>query len=193
VRRVEASTELFHILNELEVDSFDAIARGDESWFQYPKESSAMFVKSPHDVTRRTRPGIGVKKTMFTIFFTNRKLLIAEHLLEGQKYNQDYFCARMEHSKSHDRAKIQGKFNISGLGRSPHPPSSPDLSPYDFWLFGMATGEMKDREFHTVQDIRRCLTEICNGLDFKDVQSVFLEWKIGLNWVIENGGEHYRE
>jgi hypothetical protein len=32
VRRVEASTELFQILNDLEVDSFDGITTGDESW-----------------------------------------------------------------------------------------------------------------------------------------------------------------
>jgi hypothetical protein len=52
---------------------------------------------------------------------------------------------------------------------------------------------MKDWEFHTVQDVHRRPTEIWNGLNFKDVQSVPLEWKIRLNWVIENGGEEYDE
>jgi hypothetical protein len=37
------------------------------------------------------------------------------------------------------------------------------------------------------------LTEIWNDLTFEDVQSVFREWKIRLNWVIENGGEYYSE
>jgi hypothetical protein len=95
VKRVEASTELLHILNELQVDSFDGIATGDESWFQYLYESSALCVKSPHDITPRTRPGIGLKKTMFTIFFTHRKLLIVEDLPKGQKYNQDYFISEI--------------------------------------------------------------------------------------------------
>jgi hypothetical protein len=39
-------------------------------------------------------------------------------------------------------------------------------------------GKVKDREFHTVQDLRGRLTEIWNDLTFEDVQSVFLEWKI---------------
>jgi hypothetical protein len=52
-------------------------------------------------------------------------------------------------------------------------------------------GEMKDREFHTVQDILGHLTEIWDGLTFEDVQSVFLEWQIRLNCVMENGGEYY--
>jgi hypothetical protein len=167
VKRVEASTELLHILNVLEVDSFDGITRSDESWFQYLYESSAMFTKSPHDVTPRTRPGIGVKKTMFTGFFTNRKLLIAEDLPKDQKYNQDYFISDilpklerekrrhkrrkqggtfyvdMDHSTSHDGAKIQSKFDTKGLVRPPHPPYCPDLSPCDFCFFGMAKGKRR--------------------------------------------------
>jgi hypothetical protein len=154
---------------------------------------------------------------MFIIFFANRKLLIAEHLPKGQKYNQDYFISdilpelerqkmryerrkqgrtffvHMHRSKSSDDGKIQGKFDMKGLTRALHRPYSPDLSPCDRWFFGIAKGKMKDREFHAVQDIRRRLTEIWNDLTFEDVQSVFLEWKIRVNWVIGNAGEYYSE
>jgi hypothetical protein len=155
VKRVEVSTQLVQILNDLEADSFDGITTGDESWFQYLYESSAMFVKSPRDVISRTRKEIGVKKTMFTIFFTNRELLIAEYLPKGQKYGQVYFISdilpeleqekmryrrrkqgatfhmHMDHSKSHDGRKIKEEFDTKGLVRSTHPHYSPDLSPCD--------------------------------------------------------------
>jgi hypothetical protein len=138
VKRIEASTELTQILNDLEADSFDGITTGDELWFQYRYESSAMFVKLPHDVIPKTRKEIGVKKTMFMIFFTNRKLLIAEYLPKGQKYSQDYFISdifpeleraemrykrkkqggpfyiHMNHSKSYDGRKNQAKFGMKG-------------------------------------------------------------------------------
>jgi hypothetical protein len=52
-----------------------------------------MFASSPGDVTARTRQGISVKKIMFTIFFTNTTLLVAEDLRKGQKYNQDSFIS----------------------------------------------------------------------------------------------------
>jgi histone-lysine N-methyltransferase SETMAR len=157
------------------------------------------------------------KVSVFTIFFTNGKLLIAESLPKGQKYNQDHFVsdilpelepekmrykrrkqgrtfvAHMDHSKSHEGGKIEGKFDMKGFVRAPHPPYSPDLSPCDYWFFGMAKEKMKDREFHAVQDIHRRVTEVWNELTFEDVQSVFLEWKIRLSWVIENGGEYYSE
>jgi hypothetical protein len=90
-RRVERSTELLQILNDLEVDSFDGITTDDDSWFQYLYESSAMFANSPGDVPPRTRHGIGVKKAMFTLFFTNTNLLVAENLPKGQKFNHNYF------------------------------------------------------------------------------------------------------
>jgi hypothetical protein len=57
----------------------------------------------------------------------------------------------------------------------------------------MAKEKMKGRRFRTVQDILRRLTEIWNNLTFKDVQSVFHEWQIRLNWVMENGREYYSE
>jgi hypothetical protein len=52
-----------------------------------------MFAKSPGDVIPRTRKAIGVKRTRFIIFFTNRKLLIAEYLPKCQKCHQDYFIS----------------------------------------------------------------------------------------------------
>jgi hypothetical protein len=115
-----------------------------------------------------------MKNIRFTIFFTNRKLSIAEDLPKGQKCNQDYlisgilaelerekmrykrrlqggtFSAHMDRSKSHDRAKIHDKFDTKSLMRSPRPSYSPDLSPCDVWFFGMTKRQFKDREFHRV-------------------------------------------
>jgi hypothetical protein len=115
-----------------------------------------MFAKSPGDVIPGTRKEIGVKKVIRTIFVTNRKLLIAEYLPKGQKYNQDCFISNilpelerekmrykrgeqggtfsiyMDHSKSHNGNTIQEKFNRNGLARCPYPPYALDLSPCDF-------------------------------------------------------------
>jgi histone-lysine N-methyltransferase SETMAR len=217
LKKVETSAELLQILNDLQADFFDGITTGDESWFQYLYESSAMFAKSPGDVVPRTRKGIGVKKTTITIFFTNRKLFIAKDFPKGQKYNQDYFLSEiipeleqeksrykrrkrdgifyvhMDHSKSHDSGKIQEKFETKHLARAPHPAYSPDLSPCDFWFFGMAKEKMQDREFHTIQNILVRLAQIWDDLTFELLQSMLCEWQIRLNWVIEHGGEYYSE
>jgi hypothetical protein len=92
--------------------------------------------------------------------------------------------------KSDDGGKIHEKIDPKGLTRCLHPPYSPDLSLCDFEFFGMAKEKMKDQEFRTVQDILRLVTETWNDLTFEDVQSVFHEWQIRPNWVMENGGDY---
>jgi hypothetical protein len=39
------------------------------------------------------------------------------------------------------------------LSRMPHPPYSPDISPCDFWLFGMLKQILGDREFFSSDEI----------------------------------------
>jgi hypothetical protein len=154
---------------------------------------------------------------MFTIFFTNRKLLIAEYLPKGQKYNQADFISdilpeleqekmrykrskqggtfdgQMDHSKSRVGGKLREIFDWKGFVRRPHPPYSPNLSPYDVLVLWNGQGKAKDHEFRTVQDILRRLTQSWNDFTFEDVQSVFREWQIRLNWVMENNREYHFE
>jgi hypothetical protein len=95
VKRVEALIQLKQIFNDLETDYGDEIATFDEPWFQHLYESSDMFMKSLRDIIPMARKEISVKETMFIIFFTNRKLLIAEYLSNGQKCSQDFFISNI--------------------------------------------------------------------------------------------------
>jgi hypothetical protein len=138
--------------------------------------------------------------------------LIASELPKGQKYGEDYFTSDVfpelgrekkkykgkkpgetfyiprDDSKSHNGSKSREQFEAKDLAGSPHPSYSLDLSPCDFWVFGMAERKRKDREFYTIQNIPGYLTEFWNDLTFGDTQPVFLGWQIRLNWVVENGG-----
>jgi hypothetical protein len=89
--RVEASNEILRFLQGSEVNQFDGIATGDESWFRYSYPSSTMFARSPADVVPRTRQGTGARKIMITLFVTVRKLIGLNVLPKGHKYNRQYF------------------------------------------------------------------------------------------------------
>jgi hypothetical protein len=67
--------------------------------------------------------------------------------------------AHLDNSMSHDRAIITEKISVKGLGRTPHPAYSPDISPCDFWAFGTIQGMIKDRHFHSPEEIRRVIQE----------------------------------
>jgi hypothetical protein len=52
---------------------------------------------------------------------------------------------------------------------------------------------MKDREFHSYDELEEAITMTWNDFTFDEVQSVFHNWMNRLRWAIENGGEYITE
>jgi hypothetical protein len=52
---------------------------------------------------------------------------------------------------------------------------------------------LKDREFHSHDEIEGVIMMAWNDLTFDEVQSVFHNWMNRLRWVIENGREYIAE
>jgi hypothetical protein len=47
-------------------------------------------------------------------------------------------------------------------------------------------GILKDRAFHSHEEIEEAMTVAWNDLSFEDVQSIFYDWLCRLAWVIEH-------
>jgi hypothetical protein len=54
-----------------------------------------MFARLAADVIPRTRQVVGAKKTMITVFFTAKKLIVFGVLPRGNTFNQLYFINHM--------------------------------------------------------------------------------------------------
>jgi transposase len=74
---------------------------------------------------------------------------------------------------SHNDAKITEKLEKRHIARAPYPPYSPDLSPCDFWVFGILKQKMKERVFQSEEQNLAAITESWNELTFKNIQEVF--------------------
>jgi hypothetical protein len=170
VAGIEASTEMARILHESKESRFEGIAIG-ESWFQYSYPSSKIVARSPTDVIPRMQQAIGTKKTMITILFTGCKRIVLDILLKGSAFNQPYFAnsilpdlkrenvnfhrrilqttfwVHIDSSMHHIVSKVASKLEKHHVSRLPHPPDSADISPWEFWLFGLLKVVLKDREF----------------------------------------------
>jgi hypothetical protein len=48
-------------------------------------------------------------------------------------------------------------------------PYAPDISPCDFWLFGMLAGILKDQAFTSSNEIDKAITKTWNDFTFNDV------------------------
>jgi hypothetical protein len=62
VARVETSKTILRVLQDAELNNFERITTGDESWFRYCYPSSTMFARAPSEVIPRTRQTIGANK-----------------------------------------------------------------------------------------------------------------------------------
>jgi transposase len=80
VARAEASKIILRVLQDTESNDFEGVATSDESWFRCRYPFSIMFARAPSEVIPRTRQTIGLKKTMITIFFTARQLILLDVL-----------------------------------------------------------------------------------------------------------------
>jgi hypothetical protein len=130
---------------------------------------------------------------MRTIFFAACQLILLDVLPKGSKFNQQYFIDHVLPDLKTDTRNFRrrtpfatfwvhidnsmchngSKFDKHHIARLPHPLYSPDLSPCDFWLFGLLKGIPKDREFHSHDEIEEAMTMAWNNLTFDEVQNVF--------------------
>jgi hypothetical protein len=116
-----------------------------------------------------------------TIFFTACQLILLDVLPKGSKFNQQHFAdsmfpdlktenrnfrrrmplatfrVHMDNSMCQNGSKVVSNFDKHHIARL-RQPYSPDLIPCDFWLFRMLKGILKDREFHSHDEIEEAIT-----------------------------------
>jgi hypothetical protein len=73
--------------------------------------------------------------------------------------------------------------------RLPHLLHSPDMSPCDFWLFGMLKRILEDCELHSNDELEGAIALAWNNFTFDEQQGVFHNLMNGLARVIKNCGE----
>jgi hypothetical protein len=93
VQRVEAAKLLLQIRQMLQPNAFDGIATGDESWFQDVYMSNSIFAPSRDLAATRTKDADRTKKTLLTVFFTSRWLIVLEALPKETTCTQHYFIS----------------------------------------------------------------------------------------------------
>jgi hypothetical protein len=85
VQRVAKSKTLLTVLLTDASENCSHIITGDESWFYYCYQSSAMFAHDRSGIVPRVSRTIASKKSMITIFFTGNRLIKLVYWPGGQK------------------------------------------------------------------------------------------------------------
>ncbi|GFR67922.1 transposase [Elysia marginata] len=88
------------------------------------------------------------------------------------------------------RATIQSLREL-GIQVLPHPAYSPDLAPYDFWLFAILKDRLAGRKFDRIQDLVKAVNSELRTISEEDYQGMFRKWQIRLKRCIESHGEYF--
>jgi hypothetical protein len=150
------------------------------------------------------------------VSFTAKKLIMVDVLPRGSTFNQLYFvnsifpdlktanlnfrrsetrstCSGyIDNSICHHGSKVRSKIKKNHNDRM-YPTYSPDISPCDFWLFGMLKQTLRDREFSSSAETEDAIARVWNGLTFDDAQGMFRGWIRCVACVGESDGEYINE
>jgi hypothetical protein len=78
----------------------------------------------------------------------------------------------------------------NGLWPPPHPPYSPDLAPFDFFLFGYVKERLKGMVFPSCEESLCAIGEVMTGLESETLTTVFEHWMERLRWMSKNNGDY---
>jgi hypothetical protein len=174
-----------------------------------------MFASSRDEVIPRKKATKGAHKVMVTTFFSCLYLITLKAPQSGTQFNQKYFIdeillgivderrqifrriprgifyVHLDNSICHNSQIVTDELVIKMLERVLRPAYSPDLSPCDFWLFGMLKQKVTDRVFRTVEEILITIRKIWSEVTLGQLQSVFSNSIKRLGYVITHNGEYY--
>jgi hypothetical protein len=113
VQNAKPAKLLLQIRQMLQPNADDGIATGDESWFRYVYMSNSMIAPSSDLAATRTKDADRTTKTMLTVFFTTRRLIVLEPLPKGTTCTQHDFISDilpdLDGEKLRYRRKTQDK------------------------------------------------------------------------------------
>jgi histone-lysine N-methyltransferase SETMAR len=123
---------------------------------------------------------------MLSVFFNGTSQFLIDILLEGTKMDMDYFAdniidemARLcyaqgrrplerrvmlhfDHGPIHCSGTVRDRMVAAELERMEHPPYSPDLASYDFFLFGYVKGKLVGKYDEAPEDL---ISEVRNSIE----------------------------
>ena len=74
-----------------------------------------------------------------------------------------------------------------GIKLVPHPPYSPDLAPYDFWLFL----KLKGCRYETIEETKKAVTKVIDTFTQEDFHEDFQMLLERYNKFIATGGDYF--
>ena len=93
-----------------------------------------------------------------------------------------------DNSPCHTAISVNEFLAKKGISVVPQPPYSPDLGPYDIFLFPKLKFHLKGHHLGTVDNIQKVVTDQLRALPHEDFQHCYQEWEQCLQRYVASEG-----
>jgi hypothetical protein len=108
--------------------------------------------------------------------------LIQNMTSNSRRKTLKFFFIHLDNARPHNSKQSQECIQASKAKRLPHPVSSPDLAPSDFFIFGYLKEKLTAFHCTTRDELKSAIITIFNEIDTETLLAVFNSWLERLEW-----------
>jgi hypothetical protein len=172
------------------------IRAAQKTYMKCPKFRSKNSIgKVPFSIIWRSRgikSLVSVPKSMKcnTIFFVESGImdLVGHVCQESRRKTLRGITIHLDNAGPRNSRKSEAALTATRAPRISVPACSPNLSPSDFFLFGMLKERTLGTSYISPDELISAMSDLIASLSKDQLVSVFKNWAKGLNWVIKHRG-----
>ncbi|KAL4113507.1 hypothetical protein QTP88_017119 [Uroleucon formosanum] len=174
-----------------------SIITGDETWvYGYDPETkvqSPQWKTSDSPRPKKARQVRSQVKVMLTVFLTTKVLFIMNAVRRKRPEFKESGSWKLHHDNApaHSAHVVQQFLAKHGIPVVSQPPYSPDLAPYDFFLFPKIKMALKGKRFQDVDEIKQNATEQLRGVSKNDFHRCFQKWQERWRTCMDSEGAYF--
>ena len=219
-RRCHDSREIVELINS-DPAGLDALVTCNESWINCydpeTKRQSSQWKHAGSPRPKKARQSKSTHKLWMIPFFDSTGMIYMHWVPTGQTVNKEYYVEVLREFRKRfrwkrpalfksgqwhfhqDNAPVHNSIVVTdyltkmGIKTVAHPPYSPDLAPYDFWLFPKLKEKLRGSHYETIEEMKEVVMKVIDMLTQENFHGVFqklLEW---YNKCIATGGDYFEE
>jgi len=195
------------------------IITGDETWvYGYDPETkrqSSQWKSADSPRPKKAHQVQSKVKVMLIVFFDMEGIVHYEYVPQGQTVNQQFYlqvlkCLRLavshkrpqkwvvgawalhhDNAPAHTAHSIQVFLASHGIPVVQQPPYSPDMAPFDFWLFPQLKTVVKGKRFEDIDAIKKNATSMLNTIPKDSFKKCFQQWQDRWKQCVSLQGEYF--
>ena len=194
-RRCHDSREMVKLINS-DPTVLDALVTCDESgiycYDPETKRQSSQWKHAGSPRPKKARQSKSTHKHLMIPFFDSTGMIYMYWVPIEQTVNKEYYVEVLREFRKRFRRKRPALFKSGqwhfqqdnapvhnsilvtdystkmGIKTVPHPPYSPDLAPYDFWLFPKLKENLRGCRYETIEEIKEAVMKVIDTLIQED-------------------------